>query len=186
MNNINFEKTNDTQILLTNAKKAVALCQEINPGSGMRFFIPPNEDIKHMPSDARVEFIYLPTYTLAAYLIHCKMILKDLFTNDNELEQGFKQILLACTARNMTGHGYEELDGLVDALEIFLTVTIKAFLTKHGSEHPEFTKCVQNAIKGLYALAEGTAHSPWGKSDELVKKAKALIATWEGSSEKAE
>ena len=183
MNNINFEKTNDTQILLTNAKKAVALCQEINPGSGMRFFIPPNEDIKHMPSDARVEYIYLPTYTLAAYLINCKMILKDLFTNDNELEQGFKQILLACTARNMTGHGYEELDGLVDALEIFLEAPLKAFLTQHGSEYPEFTKCVQNAIQTLYAIAGGEAHSPWGKSEELVKAAKQLIAIWENQKE---
>ena len=179
MNNINFEKTNDTKILLTNAKKAVALCQEINPGSGMRFFIPPNEDIKHMPSDARVEFIYLPTYTLAAYLIHCKMILKDLFTNDPELEQGFKQILLACTARNMTGHGYEELEGLVDALEIFLETPIKAFLTEHGSEYPDFAKCLQNAIQTLHAITGGEAHSPWGKDDKLVKRAKQLIATWE-------
>ena len=183
MNNINFEKTNDTQILLTNAKKAVALCQEINPGSGMRFFIPPNEDIKRMPSDARVEFIYLPTYTLAAYLIHCKMILKDLFTNDAELEQGFKQILLASTARNMTGHGYEELDGLVDALEIFLTAPIKAFLAEHGSEYPEFAKCLQNAIQTLHGIAGGSVHSPWGKSEELVKKAKDLIAIWENQKE---
>ena len=183
MNNINFEKTNDTQILLTNAKKAVALCQEINPGSGMRFFIPPDKDIKHMPSDARVEFIYLPTYTLAAYLIHCKMILKDLFTNNPELEQGFKQILLACTARNMTGHGYEELDGLVDALEIFLAAPIKAFLAEHGSEYPEFTKCLKNAIKTLHGIAGGSVHSPWGKSEELVKKAKDLIAIWENQKE---
>ena len=185
MNEFKFEKTNDTQILLTNAKKAIALCQEINPGSGMRFFIPPNEDIKHMPSDARVEFIYLPTYTLAAYLIHCKMILKDLFTNDPELEQGFKQILLACTGRNMTGHGYEELDGLVDALEIFLTAPIKAFLAEHGKQYPEFAKCVQNAIQTLYAIAGGEAHSPWGKSEELVKAAKQLIATWENQKETA-
>ena len=185
MNNINFEKTNDTQILLTNAKKAVSFCQEINPGSGMRFFIPPNEDIKHMPSDARVEFIYLPTYTLAAYLIHCKMILKDLFTNNNELEEGFKQILLACTARNMTGHGYEELDGLVDALEIFLTAPIKAFLAKHGKQYPEFAKCLKNAIKTLHGIAGGSVHSPWGKSEELVKKAKDLIAIWENQKETA-
>lgn len=183
MNNINFEKTNDPQILLTNAKKAVALCQEINPGSGMRFFIPPDKDIKHMPSDARVEFIYMPTYTLAAYLILCKLHLKDLFTKDEELEQAFKGILLACTGRNMTGHGYEELEGLVDALEIFLEAPIKAFLTQHGSEYPEFAKCVQNAIKTLHGIAGGTVHSPWGKSEELVKKAKDLIAIWENQKE---
>ena len=183
MNKPKFEKTNDQKILLANAKKAVSLCKEINPGSGMLFFIPPDEDIKHMPSDARVEFIYMPTYTLAAYLIHCKMTLKEQFTQDHELEQGFKGILLACTARDMTGHGYEELDGLVDALEIFLTAPIKAFLAEHGSEYPEFTKCLKNAIKTLHGIAGGSIHSPWGKSEELVKKDKDLIAIWENQKE---
>lgn len=133
MNEFKFKPCNDPTTLLANAKKAVSLCQEIRPGSGMRFFIPPDQDIKHMPSDARVEFIYMPTYTLAAYLINCKMWLGDLFTKDEELEEGFKGILRACTGRNMTGHGYEELDGLVDALEIFLEAPLKAFLDKYGT-----------------------------------------------------
>jgi len=179
MNNLKFEKTNDPKILLANAKKAVSLCKEINPGSGMLFFIPPDQDIKHMPSDARVEFIYMPTYTLAAYLIHCKMTLKEQFTQDEELETGFKGILLASTGRNMTGHGYEEFDGLVDALEIFLEAPLKAFLTEHGKEYPEFTKCVQKAIKTLYGIAEGKLHSPWGPNEKLAQKAKELIAVWE-------
>lgn len=185
MNEFKFKPCNDPFPLLEKAKKAVSLCQEINPGSGMRFFIPPDQDIKHMPSDARVEFIYMPTYTLAAYLINCKMWTGDLFTKDEELEQGFIQILLACTGRNMTGHGYEELEGLVDALEIFLEAPIKAFLAKYGSEYPEFAKCVQNAIQTLYAIAGGEAHSPWGKSEELVKAAKQLVATWENQKETA-
>ena len=181
MNNLNFEKTNDQKTLLANAKKAVSLCKEINPGSGMLFFIPPNQDIKHMPSDARVEFIYMPTYTLAAYLIHCKMVLKELFTNDEELETGFKGILLASAGRNMTGHGYEELDGLVDALEIFLTAPLKAFLAEHGKEYPEFAKCVKSAIEALHGIAEGKLHSPWGKSEDLAKKAEELIGIWENA-----
>jgi len=181
MNNLKFEKTNDQKTLLTNAKKAVSLCQEINPGSGMLFFIPPNQDIKHMPSDARVEFIYMPTYTLAAYLIHCKMVLKELFTNDEELETGFKGILLASTGRNMTGHGYEELDGLVDALEIFLTAPLKAFLAEHGKEYPEFTECAKSAVKTLRGIAEGKLHSAWGESEELAKKAQELIGIWENA-----
>ena len=186
MTTFTFNKKEETQTLLTNARKAVALCQEINPGSGMRFFIPPDKDIKHMPSDARVEFIYMPTYGLAAYLILCKLHLKDLFTKDEELEQGFKGILLACTGRNMTGHGYDNLNGLIDALEIFLETPLKAFLAQYGSEYPEFAKCVQNAIQTLYAIASEPTRSPWGKDEELVRDAKQLIAIWEGSSEKAE
>lgn len=179
MNKPKFEKTNDQKILLANAKKAVSLCKEINPGSGMLFFIPPDEDIKHMPSDARVEFIYMPTYTLAAYLIHCKMILKEQFTQDQELEQGFKGILLASTGRNMTGHGYEEFDGLVDALEIFLEAPLKPFLTEYAKQYPEFAKCAKNAIQALYGIAEGKLHSPWGPNEKLAQKAKDLITVWE-------
>ena len=185
MNKPKFEKTNDQKILLANAKKAVSLCKEINPGSGMLFFIPPDKDIKHMPSDARVEFIYMPTYTLAAYLIHCKMILKEQFTQDQELEAGFKGILLASTGRNMTGHGYEEFDGLVDALEIFLEAPLKPFLTEYAKQYPEFAKCVQKAIKTLYGIAGGSVHPAWGKSLKLGRDAKQLVSNWENSSEKA-
>ena len=181
MNEFKFKPCNDPTTLLENAKKAVSLCQEIRPGFGMRFFIPPDHDIKHMPSDARVEFIYMPTYTLAAYLINCKMWTGDLFTKDEELETGFKAILLACTGRGMTGHGYDELDGLVDALEIFLEAPLKAFLDKYGSQYPEFTKCVKSAIQTLYPIASGEAHSPWGKSEELVKRAKDLIGKLENA-----
>lgn len=174
MNKPKFEKTNDQKILLANAKKAVSLCKEINPGSGMLFFIPPDEDIKHMPSDARVEFIYMPTYTLAAYLIHCKMTLKEQFTQDQELEQGFKGILLASA-----NCGCDAGKDLVDALEIFLTAPLKPFLTEHGKEYPEFAKCAESAIQALYGIAKGELHSPWGKNEELQKRAKDLIAVWE-------
>lgn len=186
MNEFKFEPCVNPFPLLENAKKAVSLCQEINPGSGMRFFIPPDQDIKHMPSDARVEFIYMPTYTLAAYLINCKMWTGDLFTKDEELEEGFKAILLACTGRGMTGHGYDELDGLVDALEIFLEAPLKAFLDKYGSQYPEFTKCVQSAIKTLHGIAGGSVHPAWGKSLKLGRDAKQLIAFWENPKVKIE
>ena len=181
MTKFKFQKTDDNTTILENAKKGVSMCQELNPGSGMRFFITPGLDIKGMPSDARVEYIYMPTYTLAAYLINCKLHLGDLFTNDQELEDGFKAILLACTGRGMTGHGYDAEYGLVDALEIFLEAPIKAFLAKHGKEYPEFAECVSIAIQSVYNIASGYLCSPWGKNEELVKRAKDLIGKWESA-----
>ena len=181
MTKFKFQKTDDNTTILENAKKGVSMCQELNPGSGMRFFITPGLDIKGMPSDARVEYIYMPTYTLAAYLIQCKLHLGDLFTNDPELEDGFKAILLACTGRGMTGHGYDAEYGLVDALEIFLEAPIKAFLAKHGKEYPEFTRCFKKAVKALQDLAEGKPASPWGEDPKLTKRAKDLFSVWESA-----
>jgi hypothetical protein len=79
----------------------------------------------------------------------------------------------------MTGHGYEEFDGLVDALEIFLEAPLKPFLTEYAKQYPEFAKCAKNAIQALYGIAEGKLHSPWDPNEKLAQRAKDLIAVWE-------
>jgi hypothetical protein len=79
----------------------------------------------------------------------------------------------------MTGHGYEEFDGLVDALEIFLEAPLKPFLTEYAKQYPEFAKCAKNAIQALYGIAEGELHSPWGPNEKLAQRAKALVTQWE-------
>ena len=186
MNKFTFNRNDQPAALLQNAKKAVSMCEEITPKSGMLFFVSPVQNILHMPSNAMVELIYMPTYTIAAYLINCKMHLKDLFTQDRELEAGFKGILLACTGRSMTGYGYEVLDGLVDALEIFLEAPLKAFLSEYGTQYPEFAKCTRNAIQTLYATAKGKANSPWGPNEKLVIRAQELVAVWEASKDTAD
>ena len=170
MNKPQFEKTNDPMILLANAKKAVALCKELTTGSGMLFFIPPEEDINNMSPEAKIESICMPTYTLAAYLIHCKMCLKEQFTKDEELESGFKGILLASA-----GIACGDNNILVDALEIFLTAPLKAFLTEHGKEYPEFAKYVKSALKSLKTLAEDEDAS----GQNFQKRAQDLISAWE-------
>lgn len=170
MNKPQFEKTNDPKILLANAKKAVSLCKELTPGSGMLFFIPPEEDINNMSPEAKIESICMPTCTLAAYLIHCKMCLKEQFTKDKELESGFKGILLASASC-----GCDSGKALVDALEIFLTAPLKAFLTEHGKEYPEFAKYVKSALKSIKTLAEDEDAS----GEMLQKRAEGLVSAWE-------
>ena len=170
MNKPQFEKTNDPMILLANAKKAVALCKELTPGSGMLFFIPPEEDINNMSPEAKIESICMPTYTLAAYLIHCKMCLKEQFTKDKELESGFKGILLASA-----GIACGDNNILVDALEIFLTAPLKAFLAEYGKEYPDFTQCAQSALESLKDLAESEDAS----GERLQKRAEGLVSAWE-------
>ena len=176
-----FRKCINPDPLFDDAKKWLSMCKELRPNSGMLFFIEPGLEIKGMPSDARVEYLYMPTYALAAYLINCKMYLRDYFTEKKDLEEGFKGVLLASTGRGMTGHGYDGYDGLVDAMEIFLTAPLKEFLELYGKDYPKFTKCAKSAIKALYGIASGELHSPWGKSEELVKRAKNLIGIWENA-----
>lgn len=176
MKEFQFNRNEETQILLTNARKAVTLCEEITPGSGMLFFTT-LKDIESMSADERVELVYMPTYTVAAYLIQCKMHLNELFTQDEYVESGFKGILLACASRGMEGQSSETLDALTEALDLFLTAPLKAFLAKYGKEYPEFTECAQKAVKTLYEIAGGTIHS----SDKLVRKAKELISVWESA-----
>jgi hypothetical protein len=126
-----------------------------------------------------VEFLYVPTYKAAAFLITCKVNFGNKFPNDDETRHKFGAVLLACTGRNMRGHGYEALEGLVDCLEILFRSPLKKFLELHDSEYPEFAACVKKSVETLHGIAGGTETSAWGKNNDLVARAKQLISDWE-------
>ena len=150
-------------------------CREIPKDSGQFFYAV--GDPEPMPSDARVDFLYRPTYLAAALLIVAEETRPALLAGPRaEILGG---VLRACAGRNFHGHGYEAEFGLADAFAILLRAPLKAFLAGHAPEHPEFAQCVAKAVEELRGLAGGTLRPAWGKSNELVRRAKALLAKWE-------
>ena len=178
---LRIEGTETPENLLERAKKVLDVCKEVRDGSQMLFAQPDGLNARSMPAEARVDFLYLPTYEAAAFLISCKMCLGVRFSTEADPAGKFAGVLLACTGRNMHGHGYEALDGLVDALEILLKSPLKSFLLKNGDEYHEFAECVKVALGTLYGIAGGTETSPWGKNNVLVARAKHLVSDWENS-----
>lgn len=78
------------------------------------------DDPAAMPSDARVDFVYRPTYLAAAILMTAMHRFPALW-EDTSLRKPAYAVLTAAMGRNFMGSGYEEIDGFLDTLEIFAT-----------------------------------------------------------------
>ena len=131
------------------------------------------EDISDMPGDACVTFIYEPTYMLAAIIVYALTRYKGVKKIPGLMEQ-LDKIFCGCMDRDFMGHGYDAMDGLISAMEIFAKANIKGFLEEYGSDFPEFATFFQLRKKILKELADGTIKSDWGndyteKATEVLK-----------------
>ena len=191
MTDFPFEKTNDQDILLANAKKAVAMCKSLKPNStpgyGMRFFVPSNVDFKQMSLIEFEDVILTSTYKLAAYLIYCRLHLSDdCYKNDMDLYLGHCHVLHACTIRNFKGCGKKNaLNGLVDTMEILIEAPLKPF-HYHYCDDFWFYSCVEISLSTLREIAKGTADFPFGKDEKLITRAQKLLDIWDNSSSEIE
>lgn len=122
-------------------------------------------DSYDIPSDARADFCYLPTYVCTAILM--KVFLTDSsFSAKTALLDGLES---SC-ARNLRGHGYEALKGQIIALNIFMKAGLREFMDIHSDFCPQFYEMIEKTI-GQYAEMEsqGKFLGPWGESydDEI-------------------
>lgn len=191
MTDFPFEKINDQDILLANAKKAVAMCKSLkpnsSPGYGMRFFVPPDIDFRQIADREIQNLILTSTYKLAAYLIYCRLHLSDdCYKNDIDFYLGHCHVLHACTIRNFKGCGKKNaLNGLVDTMEILIEAPLKPF-HYHYCDDFWFYSCVEISLSTLREIAKGTADFPFGKDEKLITRAKKLLDTWNKSSSEIE
>lgn len=68
------------------------------------------EDVKGMPGDARVEFIFLPTYYITCILSHYHRLFPEK-TTSKRYHSVLKRALNFCAYRNFAAHGIELNDG---------------------------------------------------------------------------
>lgn len=122
-----------------------------------------------IPSDARVDFCYLPTYLCTATLMKAYLTDSSSFTlkEKSALLNGLK---MSC-AKNLWGHGFEGLKGQIEALNIFMKAGLKEFLDLHHDFCPEFSEMIEE-ISSQYQDKEfqGKFTGPWGESYETQIK----------------
>ena len=101
-----------------------------------------------MPSDARVDFFYRPTYIATAFMMKAVLMYPSLMNEttflDSELDftvdtvkQTLASCMLACTGRGFDGAGVLRLKNCV---KIFDDAGADEFLEKYPEICPEFTK----------------------------------------------
>ena len=115
-----------------------------------------------IPSDARVDFCHEPTYICSSILM------KAYLTGDSKLKEKIETPLIhgleRCCCRNLTGHGYESLQGQIDALNIFMKGGLREFIDLHPDLNSKFTEMILNIMVEFDAREEQEAFKgTWGE-----------------------
>lgn len=97
-------------------------------------------DTYKVPSDARVDFCYMPTYYGTAILM--KEYLSGKRHIVSQLEKGL-QATLKC---GFHGHGYDAEQGKIDAIKVFIKGGLRKFLETERDICPEFYNNVNNIV----------------------------------------
>ncbi len=115
----------------------------------------------NIDSDARIEFAYLPTYYATAAL----MYLQNADGDQNEpirecLERGLGFAIL----RKFAGHGFECIQGRLDALSIYKEAGMYPWMRKYGENYPEFSSIIRNINNGYRLdLINGNTRGDWDR-----------------------
>lgn len=119
----------------------------------------------NIPSDARVDFCYMPTYLATASIMKAYLSDPKSFTENETL--ALSNGLKMSTARNLRGHGYEGLKGQIEALNIFMKAGLNEFMDLHHGLCPEFSEMIDKIVSAFADMeAQGKFTGSWGESYE--------------------
>ena len=101
-----------------------------------------------MPSDARVDFFYRPTYIATAFLMRAVLLYPSLLNDEDFLDSDLdfspsvvkntlSALMLGCTGRGFEGAGVLRLS---DCLKIFEDAGVVEFIEKYPDLCPEFNE----------------------------------------------
>ena len=127
-------------------------------------------DSYQIPSDTRVDFCHEPTY------ICTSILMKAYLTGDSALAEKVETPLIhglkRCCCRNLTGHGYESLEGQIEALNIFMKGGLREFIDLHPELNPKFTEMITNIMNSFESLeVRKDFKDPWGEDykEDILK-----------------
>lgn len=104
------------------------------------------EEPEKMPSDIRVLYFYTPTYIATGILINAKLNYPEISNEIEGYDQALIKGLLASTGRGFAGHGHDSLDGLIDALNIFILAKAHIFIELFPDYCQEFTNLLNETL----------------------------------------
>lgn len=131
-------------------------------------------DPRRIPTDVRVDFVYIPTYLATAILICAVSEYQDLLENE-AIKETLYYGLNGCTGRKFLGAGYDDIDGFLDAMEIFSQCNILQFVAQFPDFNTSFTSAIKEAMTYLKdGLCSGKVKDPWS-GETYVERAKPVL-----------
>jgi hypothetical protein len=125
-------------------------CLDVNPG--------------RMPSDARVDFMYEPTYIVISILTYIKVNYSHLAEQIDNLDERLKKGMKFSTLRNLRGHGYDAEDGLRDAIYYLHLGGVPEFLYENKLYQYDLYSLLKKICKEkVHLLALNQTVAGWDK-----------------------
>ena len=122
------------------------------------------EDPEKMPSDARIDYFYMPTYIASGILMYSKLNFPHLVEEISRFQDALKKGLYASTGRSFQGHGYGVLEGKIEALTLFIKAKAHVFINKYPNDCDAFTKLFKDSVQSYKkAIATGNTKGAWGE-----------------------
>jgi hypothetical protein len=117
-----------------------------------------------MDSDARIDFIFKPTYlavaTLSIAKINYPLITNSIANYDEKLKNG----LQFCTYRNLQGHGYDSIIQMIDAYKILSMGKVPLLLYRNPELSMDLKKVLDDVANTIaLKLVNNDAIGAWGE-----------------------
>lgn len=117
-----------------------------------------------MDGDARIEFIFTPTYLVTAIMTRTLCDYPLLVETIPHFEEALKRGLLFCSYRKLYGHGYDAWKDAAEALTILSMGKVPQALERDRSLCPELYRAVVDVTREMKnALSEDAAFGMWGE-----------------------
>lgn len=132
------------------------------------------DDPNTMPSDARVDFVYRPTYIAASIMMAAAMRYPSVWKLEH-FEEDLYDLLNGSMGRGFMGSGYDANIGLLDTLELFAKGRVADFLHRYPEINPKFTKAFNEAVTFLETdVCTGKMKDSWSGKTFIQRGEKIL------------
>ena len=117
-----------------------------------------------LDTEARVAFIFTPTYIATATLARCLCDYPLTALAIPGYREALQTGMLFCAARNLQGHGYDDIQGAIDALGILSMGKVPWLLERQPDFCPELKSSIDDAARYMArCLHDATATGAWGE-----------------------
>jgi len=117
-----------------------------------------------MDSDARVDFIFKPTYLAVATLSLAKIDYPLITNSINNYDEKLKNGLKFCTYRNLQGHGYDSIIQMIDAYKILSMGKVPLLLYRYPELSIDLKRVLDDVANTMaYKFENSDAKGVWGE-----------------------
>jgi len=98
------------------------------------------------PSDARFDFVDLPSYVALSILVFIKINYPKIAYSLDNYDCAILKGLQFSTARKLHGHGFDITDNQEEIIEVFYKGEVLKYTAKNSKIYPEFNEMLKNHL----------------------------------------